>query len=819
MQYKEILKIEPCHVYMNSHDKAIVNFHKANLEYKKGCPLDKLSLEYWDADDEWDLDGPNCVIINGHGKVTKIISDAIRDITKLSHSVTNIEIIDGGVKIKGIQKETFGKPEFEETAAAVICTLPLGVLKYSIKESSAAKDNHITFTPPLPKWKTKAIKNMGFGSLNKVMLVFKKPFWKTEEHKFSRISSTAESQGECFQFFVVPKEPVLIAILSGRAANNVDDINLKKRTMDFLRSTFPYCPKEPLEFIVTRWHNDTFSRGCFSYVGVDAQDRDHEVLGEPICDAEGIPRIFFGGEHTISRWPSTVHGAMISGMREATRVADTFYGTLPIFAPEIKHASINDTKYDEDKNVVQFYAWNLYRIGWALMGFKTYWFMFCTSVEECKDNGLTDFYGLKPLTYIRFNSLRAGLSRASTEFVFRYNVAIMEPRIKVDYIYQIDVSTFNFPAAWYYFNDERYLKVILQLGKIEPYNIWRNGTSLVFFRDEQDRCESYRPKGKALKHENILNLNFFVNRKYSKYSYFFIKKDNFICSYVFKPEDLDVMFNETENGAPNNRDLPEIEPINFVLINNFPTQNYAQNFFCLDPLYGTFVSFFWNHEPSSPPEAHYYSIDESNLKNFEMIDKIILKDFDMNVLKDIFENRFDKRYLPIFESYGKQIFIRFVYPKEDPEDNDNRTIFWGLWKNENEKDVKTFKAKVIWSPSQRLNAYDMNVVFRAKKSWIQKVRPFIILVILIICKFRGAKKMKKAMAKKKVEKSGKKKPQSSETKEVMPKKKPPKMKKQKKLSFKKSKDTGNDAKKTATTTTFDQTNYFTVNDTFEKNTK
>uniref|UniRef100_A0A914PN20 Uncharacterized protein n=1 Tax=Panagrolaimus davidi TaxID=227884 RepID=A0A914PN20_9BILA len=374
------------------------------------------------------------------------------------------------------------------------------------------------------------------------------------------------------------------------------------------------------------------------------------------------------------------------------------------------------------------------------------------------------------------------------------------------------------------------------------------------------------------------------------------------------------MFNETWNGAANNGDLPEIQPIDFILIENFPTQNYAQNFFCLDPLYGTFVSFFWNHDPSSPPEAHYYSIDESNLKNFEMIDKIILKDFDLNVLKDIFENRFDKRYLPIFESYGRQIFIRFVYPKEDPEDNDHRTIFSGLWKNENEKDVKKFVAKVIWSPSQRLNAYDMNVVFRAKKSWIQKFRPyvpptttkpptavptttsptiattvpkttmppfppgtappkqtsplestsiidsstasststtttssknsgtnndtnssqthptpaashsedsskasFIILVILIICKFRGAKKMKEEMAKKNVEKSGKKKPQSSEAKEIMPKKKPPKMKKQKKSSVKKSKDTG---KKTATTTTtFDQTNYFTVNDTFEKNTK
>ena len=88
----------------------------------------------------------------------------------------------------------------------------------------------------------------------------------------------------------------------------------------------------------------------------DFSDKDHEVLGEPICDSHGVPRLFFGGEHTICRWPSTVHGAMLSGMREATRVADTFYGPIPIYATEAeineaKHGSINFIKRGEDIDV------------------------------------------------------------------------------------------------------------------------------------------------------------------------------------------------------------------------------------------------------------------------------------------------------------------------------------------------------------------------------------------------------------------------------------------------------------------------------------
>lgn len=49
-------------------------------------------------------------------------------------------------------------------ADAVLCTLPLGVMKETVRGTSNAPQ----FIPPLPEWKTDAIKRLGFGNLNKV---------------------------------------------------------------------------------------------------------------------------------------------------------------------------------------------------------------------------------------------------------------------------------------------------------------------------------------------------------------------------------------------------------------------------------------------------------------------------------------------------------------------------------------------------------------------------------------------------------------------------------------------------------------------------
>lgn len=55
---------------------------------------------------------------------------------------------------------------------AVLCTLPLGVMKQ--------QPPAVQFVPPLPEWKTAAIQRMGFGNLNKV--------WITPVYSFADMS-------------------------------------------------------------------------------------------------------------------------------------------------------------------------------------------------------------------------------------------------------------------------------------------------------------------------------------------------------------------------------------------------------------------------------------------------------------------------------------------------------------------------------------------------------------------------------------------------------------------------------------------------------
>lgn len=101
---------------------------------------------------------------------------------------------------------------------------------------------------------------------------------------------------------------------------------------------------QPKETVVTRWRADPWSRGSYSFVAVGSSGSDYDLLASPVIppNSQGVSitsgpaRLFFAGEHTIRNYPATVHGAFLSGLREASRIADQIIGNpcLPVPADQ-----------------------------------------------------------------------------------------------------------------------------------------------------------------------------------------------------------------------------------------------------------------------------------------------------------------------------------------------------------------------------------------------------------------------------------------------------------------------------------------------------
>jgi len=68
--------------------------------------------------------------------------------------------------------------------------------------------------------------------------------------------------------------------------------------------------------VITRWATDPFTLGAYSSIPPRASGKDYDTLAEPIGD-----RVFFAGEATSRTYPATVHGAFLSGEREARRIS------------------------------------------------------------------------------------------------------------------------------------------------------------------------------------------------------------------------------------------------------------------------------------------------------------------------------------------------------------------------------------------------------------------------------------------------------------------------------------------------------------------
>lgn len=250
-----------------------------------GADPSGLSLQHW-RDDE-DFEGSDFLLTRGYGELVTYLAEGLE--IRVGQVVQAIRTNRDRVVIETVNGV------FD--AEYAILTLPLGVLK----------QGSVFFDPRLPDNKQRAIERLGLGVLNKLVLVFERPFWPQGTQVIGHRGA--------YSFFIV-RDRMLVGLVGGEAAR----LEVPEALENVLRGLG--APR-PLACVATNWHDDPFARGAVSVVAPGGTSKDFEALRAP------VDRLLFAGEATSRAHRGTVHGAYLTGRRAGLALSSRLSHTLP----------------------------------------------------------------------------------------------------------------------------------------------------------------------------------------------------------------------------------------------------------------------------------------------------------------------------------------------------------------------------------------------------------------------------------------------------------------------------------------------------------
>lgn len=222
----------------------------------------------------------------------------------LNHPVQKITYSEQGVTVLSNGEEY--------SAKHAIVTLPLGVLKAG----------SVSFDPPLPEEKKGAIERLGMGVINKIFLLFDKPFWDKEVQWFGFLPDEKEKgfqiKTEFFNFYKYTQHPMLLSLMAGSFAKEAESWS-DEQTIDFLmgylQKAYGKGIPRPTSYVITRWGQDPFTKGSYSFPEMGSSIQDYRILAAPVGRS-----LFFAGEATFAEDANSLHGAYESGIAAAEAI-------------------------------------------------------------------------------------------------------------------------------------------------------------------------------------------------------------------------------------------------------------------------------------------------------------------------------------------------------------------------------------------------------------------------------------------------------------------------------------------------------------------
>ncbi len=265
-----------------------------------GSEPDDLSFLNWD--DGYEMFGyGDSVVVDGFQSLTERLAVGL-DI-RFNQIVERIAYDES----RGVEVATSGG---SFTAERAIVTLPLGVLKAGA----------IAFDPPLPARKRDAIERLGWGQLTKIVVRFDAPFWPQEQYVFGYMCRTiVEHPTNIINAWYTHRIPALVMLVGGHRGREIEtwpEARLRTWALSLLTDLFGAAIPEPIDVRCTSWGRDPFSRGAYAYIRVGSTPADLDEVAAPVGD-----RLLFAGEATYRQHWGCAHGAYVSGLREAQRIA------------------------------------------------------------------------------------------------------------------------------------------------------------------------------------------------------------------------------------------------------------------------------------------------------------------------------------------------------------------------------------------------------------------------------------------------------------------------------------------------------------------
>ncbi|MBL6431450.1 MAG: FAD-dependent oxidoreductase [Alphaproteobacteria bacterium] len=191
----------------------------------------------------------------------------------------------------------------------VICTAPLGVLKAEA----------IAFDPPLPQAMRASLERLAMGNVTKIALKFDQAHWPVKTQYFGLMTGEKGRWNYFLNYRTFSKENILLGLSVGAYAAKAEamhDTEMTADAMDAVRTMFGRDLPDPQDVRLTRWSQDPFTRGAYSFTALGTTPADFDALARPVEKT-----LLFAGEHTTFRHHGTVHGAYLSGL-EAARIID-----------------------------------------------------------------------------------------------------------------------------------------------------------------------------------------------------------------------------------------------------------------------------------------------------------------------------------------------------------------------------------------------------------------------------------------------------------------------------------------------------------------